>query len=83
MLISVIVIALIATFAVIGLFFNVLGSILNWFLGLFRRDRQTADNDSGNERPQMRQNMHGQNRKKRKVIDSDDGEYVDFEEVKR
>ncbi len=86
MLISIIIIILFVSLTVFGLFFNVLGSILNWFLGLFRRSGKTGNGNDGNssyDDRTPRQTMHSQSRRKRKVIDSDDGEYVDFEEVKR
>lgn len=65
----------------LSFFSNLLITILDWLARPFRRRKRTGSN-SYSENSAPHQTMHARNRKRKKVIDSDDGEYVDFEEIK-
>lgn len=66
---------------VLSLFGNLLITILDWLARPFRR--RTPDSNSSRDGGTHRTTVHtrsGSGRKK-KIIDSNDGEYVDFEEL--
>ncbi len=66
---------------VLSLFSNLLITILDWLARPFRRRK--PDSASRDDDRTHRTTVHtrsGSGRKK-KIIDSDDGEYVDFEEL--
>jgi hypothetical protein len=57
---------------------DLLASILSSIVGFFRRGKGSRDgNDEG------RQTVRRRSRSKKKVYSDSDGEYVDFEEVKK
>ena len=56
---------------------DLLASILSSIVGFFRRGKGSSDGDSG------RQMVRRRSRSKKKVYSDSDGEYVDFEEVKK
>ncbi len=70
-------ILLFALLAILTFARDLLASFLNAVVGLFRKgDRMKNDNDG-------RQTIRRRDRKKKKVYSDSDGEYVDFEEVKK
>ena len=56
---------------------DLLASFLNAVVGLFRKDDRTQKSTEG------RQTIRKRERKKKKIYSDSDGEYVDFEEVKK
>lgn len=87
MFITIFILTLFAVFIVIsvisGLFITILNRIASLFMH-FRRNRSNnkGDTAAGNSNP-PHQTMRAKRGGKHKVIDSSDGEYVDFEEIKR
>lgn len=82
------IILLFIALSVLAFFHNIILAVLSAFFGLFKRNRKEScntenSNSSGSSRPNAT-TMHSTSyRKKRKVFDSSDGEYVDFEEVEQ
>ena len=70
-------ILLFALLAVLTFARNLLATFLSAVVGLFRRGDRKQKNTEG------RQTIRRRDRKKRKVFSDTDGEYVDFEEVKK
>ncbi|MBR4792038.1 MAG: DUF4834 family protein [Bacteroidaceae bacterium] len=70
-------ILLFALLAVLTFARNLLATFLSAVVGLFRRGDRKQKNAEG------RQTIRRRDRKKRKVYSDTDGEYVDFEEVKK
>ena len=70
-------ILLFALLAVLTFARNLLATFLSAVVGLFRRGDRKQKNTEG------RQTIRRRDRKKRKVYSDTDGEYVDFEEVKK
>ena len=56
---------------------NLLVSFLDFIVGLFRKGDRKQKNTEG------RQTVRKRSRKKKKIYSDTDGEYVDFEEVKK
>ena len=56
---------------------DLLASFLNAVVGLFRKDGPKQKSTEG------RQTIRKRERKKKKIYSDSDGEYVDFEEVKK
>ena len=70
-------ILLFALLAVLTFARDLLVSFLNTIVGIFRKgDRKPKDNEA-------RQTVRKRARNKKKVLSDSDGEYVDFEEVKK
>lgn len=81
------IILLFIALSVLAFFHNIILAVLSAFFGLFKRNRKescnTENSNSSGSRPNAT-TMHSTSyRKKRKVFDSSDGEYVDFEEVEQ
>ena len=73
----ILVIVLFALLAILTFARDLLASFLNAVVGIFRKgDRQQKKNEG-------RQTIRRRDRKKKKVYSDSDGEYVDFEEVKK
>ena len=70
-------ILLFALLAVLTFARNLLATFLGTVVGLFRRGDRKQKNTEG------RQTIRRRDRKKRKVYSESDGEYVDFEEIKK
>ena len=70
-------ILLFALLAVLTFARDLLATFLNAVVGLFRKGDRMQKNTEG------RQTIRRRERKKRKVYSDSDGEYVDFEEVKK
>lgn len=70
-------ILLFALLAVLTFARNLLATFLGAVVGLFRRGDRKQKNTEG------RQTIRRRDRKKRKVYSESDGEYVDFEEIKK
>lgn len=73
----IIVILLFVLVAVLTFARDLLASLLNSIVGIFRRDDRKPRNTEG------RQTVRKRTRAKKKVLSDSDGEYVDFEEVKK
>lgn len=70
-------ILLFALLAILTFARDLLASFLNAVVGLFRKSDSTPNSNEG------RQTIRRRDRKKKKVYSDSDGEYVDFEEVKK
>ena len=70
-------ILLFAMLAVLTFARNLLATFLSAVVGLFRRGDRKQKNTEG------RQTIRRRDRKKKKVYSDSDGEYVDFEEIKK
>lgn len=80
MLLTLLFVSLFILLALLTFFRNVIYSLLSAFFSLFhRRDKGQTGQDSG--QTAGTHSVHRQKKKKGKVISSDDGEYVDFEEI--
>ncbi len=80
MIITIIIILFLLGFvllAVLTFARDLLVTILGGIIGLFKKDRKDKGNDSG------RQTIRRRDRRKKKVVDDSEGEYVDFEEIKK
>lgn len=79
MIASIFFILLAVFIIVLSLFSNLLITILDWLARPFRRRKpDSASRDDGGTH---RTTVHTRSDRKKKIIDSDDGEYVDFEEL--
>ncbi|MCQ2126590.1 MAG: DUF4834 family protein [Bacteroidaceae bacterium] len=67
---------------VLTFFRDIVVSLLNAFFGLFRRNGRNSGRTGESARVNRPQTDTGTEKKKGKVISKDDGEYVDFEEIK-
>lgn len=77
-LISIIIfILLFVLLAVLTFARDLLASLLNSIVGIFRKGDRAQRKNEG------RQTVRRRARKKKKVLSDSDGEYVDFEEVKK
>lgn len=56
---------------------DLLVSILGGIIGLFKKNSKDKSNNSG------RQTIRRRDRRKQKIVDDSEGEYVDFEEIKK
>lgn len=80
MLLTLFFVFLFILLALLTFFRNVIYSLLSAFFSLFhRRNKGQAGQNSSTTAGA--QSVHRQKSKKGKVISSDDGEYVDFEEL--
>jgi len=70
-------ILLFALLAILTFARDLLASFLNAVVGLFRKGDRMQKNNEG------RQTLRKRSRSKKKVYSDSDGEYVDFEEVKK
>jgi hypothetical protein len=80
MLILVSIIILILLFVLVAVLTfarDLLASLLNSIVGIFRKGDRKPHNTEG------RQTVRKRTRTKKKVLSDSDGEYVDFEEVKK
>lgn len=78
MILTIIIVCLFLAMAVLSFFSNVIRALLTAFFNLFRHKGRR----SGEQPAEGRQTVHTSNSRKKKVYSKDDGEYVDFEEVK-
>ena len=78
MILTIVIVCLFLAMAVLSFFSNVIRALLTAFFNLFRR----KGGRSGGKSTEGRQTVHTSNSRKKKVYSKDDGEYVDFEEVK-
>lgn len=62
---------------VIGL--SIVGAVLRFFFGFGRKSNSYSSERSGREDFSQEEESHST---KKKIFDKDDGEYVDFEEIK-
>lgn len=71
---------------VIAIGTSIIRGILNFFLGLFGTPRQAynqANQSSQSQaQSQSQQSASSSGKKREKIFDKSDGEYVDFEEIK-
>lgn len=70
-------ILLFALLAVLTFARDLLATFLNAVVGIFRKGDRMQENTEG------RQTIRKRDRKKNKIYSDSDGEYVDFEEVKK
>ena len=80
MIITIIIILVLLGFvllAVLTFARDLLVTILGGIIGLFKKGSKDKGNDSG------RQTIRRRDRRKQKVVDDSEGEYVDFEEIKK
>lgn len=70
-------ILLFALLAILTFARNLLATFLSAVVGIFRRSDRTQKNTEG------RQTIRRRDRSKKKVFSDTDGEYVDFEEIKK
>ena len=70
-------ILLFALLAILTFARDLLATFLNAVVGIFRKDDRQHQKDEG------RQTIRRRDRNKKKVYSDSDGEYVDFEEVKK
>lgn len=70
-------ILLFALLAILTFARDLLASFLNAVVGLFRKGDRMQKNNEG------RQTLRKRSRSKKKIYSDSDGEYVDFEEVKK
>lgn len=75
MLITIFVVSFFVILAILTFFRNVLLAVLSTVLSLFRR----KDKNSAQSEPKIRHNM----KRKKKIFDENEGEYVEYEEVKK
>lgn len=78
MILTIIIVCLFLAMAVLSFFSNVIRALLTAFFNLFRRKGKRSEGQPA----EGRQTVHTSNSRKKKVYSKDDGEYVDFEEVK-
>ena len=89
MLLGLFFMACFAAVVIIAIGTSIIRGILNFFLGLFGTPRQTYNKTSQSRQSQAQsQSQHSQQsatssgKKREKIFDKSDGEYVDFEEIK-
>ena len=70
-------ILLFALLAILTFARDLLATFLNAVVGIFRKDDRQQKKDEG------RQTIRRRDRSKKKIYSDSDGEYVDFEEVKK
>lgn len=75
MLITIFVVSFFVILAILTFFRNVLLAVLSTVLSLFRRKGK----NSAQSEPKIRHNM----KRKKKIFDDNEGEYVEYEEVKK
>jgi len=81
MVISILIILFLLGFvmlAVLTFARDLLASILSWIMGIFKRKSKDSPQPGS-----PRQTIRRRQSKKSKVVDENDGEYVDFEEIKK
>lgn len=75
-----------AAVVIIAIGTSIIRGILNFFLGLFGTPRythnQTNNSRQSQAQSQSQQSTTSNSKKREKIFDKSDGEYVDFEEIK-
>ena len=86
MLLGLFFMACFAAVVIIAIGTSIIRGILNFFLGLFGTPRQTYNKTSQSRQSQAQsqsqQSATSSSKKREKIFDKSDGEYVDFEEIK-